>query len=102
MRLEGFDYNSSGSYFLTLCTQERKCILSEILSSSVRTGIQKSNTILSKFISTFKRFCNKEYGENIWQARSYDHIIRSYEDYEVHSRYIYDNPMKRESDELNK
>ena len=42
------------------------------------------NSIISWFISTFKRFCNKEYGENIWQSRTYDHIVRDSEDYEAY------------------
>lgn len=29
-RLTGFDYSSSGAYFVTVCTQNRECILSEI------------------------------------------------------------------------
>ena len=51
-------------------------------------------------MSTFKRFCNKECGENIWQYRSYAHIIRNREDYEEHLRYIYENPMRWQFDEL--
>ncbi len=40
-----------------------------------------TNTYIAKFISTYKRFCNKEIGKNIWQYRSYDHIIRDEDDY---------------------
>ena len=58
------------------------------------------NSTVSKFISTFKRFCNKEYGENVWQNRSYDHIIRNSEDYERHLGYIYENPLGWYYDEL--
>ena len=54
--------------------------------------IQKST--LSRFISTFKRFCNKEYGYNIWQSRSRDHVIRNREDYDKHLKYIRDNPLR--------
>ncbi|MBO5273607.1 MAG: hypothetical protein J6I45_03230 [Clostridia bacterium] len=50
------------------------------------------NSVIAKFVSTFKRFCNKEYGENIWQARSYDHIIRDRDDYDTRIGYIYGNP----------
>lgn len=46
------------------------------------------NSTVSRFISTFKSFCNKECGENIWQYRSYDHIIRNLQDYETHIKYI--------------
>ncbi|MBE6588513.1 MAG: hypothetical protein E7647_08915 [Ruminococcaceae bacterium] len=54
----------------------------------------RQNSELSRFISTFKRFCNKEYGKNIWQARSIDHIIRDREDYDVRMKYIHENPMR--------
>ena len=53
-----------------------------------------------QFVSTLKRFCNKEYGENIWQARFYDHIIRNRRDYEEHVKYILENPIRWEYDEL--
>ena len=58
------------------------------------------NTLTARFLSTFKRFCNKEYGENIWQYRSNDHIIRNREDYEEHLKYIYENPLCWYYDEL--
>ena len=66
----------------------------------VPTNVERSNTVFSRFISTFKRFCNKECGENIWQPRANDHIIRNHEDYEEHLRYIYENPMRWYYDEL--
>ena len=169
-RMQGFDYNSEGIYFITICTNGRQCILSEVSTTGVGTGVldcpnhhssvkltwlgkvaekyikqlddfydnisvedyvimpnhihmllviksykfngqsrtpvptkcQNANTIYSKFISTFKRFCNKEIGENIWQSRSNDHIIRNFDDYQRHLNYIYENPMKWENDELHK
>jgi len=153
-RLQNFDYNNVGVYFITICTQNKKCILSRIVGTGVpdcpqieltqygeiadkyinqlnnfyehlsvesyvimpnhihillfvkdsgqsRTPVPtRANSAFSQFISTFKRFCNKEYGENIWQARAYDHIIRNREDYEEHLRYIYENPIRWKFDEL--
>ncbi len=184
-RLKNFDYSSAGAYFVTICTRDRRCILSRIVGTGVLdcpkieltkygeiadkyinqlndfydyllvesyvimpnhihillfvrgnettfadgqsrtpvptdllgfsprcsgdggasrtpvpTNVERANSVFSKFISTFKRFCNKEYGENIWQARSNDHIIRNREDYEEHIRYIYENPMNWYCDEL--
>ena len=165
-RLQGYNYNRAGVYFITLCTKDQKCILSKIVGTGVPdcpqapdehvgTGVldcpqiilskygavaekyliqmndfydhisikkyvimpnhihillsikengqsgtpvptheTQANSAYSQFVSTFKRFCNKEYGENIWQARSYDHIIRNREDYEEHLRYISDNPFR--------
>ena len=34
----------------------------------VPTNVERANNACSQFVSTFKRFCNKEYGENIWQT----------------------------------
>ena len=58
------------------------------------------NSIVARFVSTFKRFCNKEYGENIWQSRSFDHVIRDREDYNARAKYIHDNPARWYYDEL--
>ena len=165
-RLETFDYNSVGAYFITICTQNKEHLLSKIKLTSVGTdvpdGPQTSkeifvelteygkiadkyinqlndfyenisvddyiimpnhihllinirengpsgtpvptklvcvensiqNSIISQFISTFKRFCNKEFDKNIWQTRSFDHIIRDNKDYEFHIKYIRENPLK--------
>ena len=57
-------------------------------------GNSMQNSTISRFVSTFKRFCNKEYGKNIWQMRSFDHIIRDIKDYEFHIKYIRENPLK--------
>ena len=154
LRLQGFDYNSVGAYFVTVCTQDRRCILSQIVGTGVldcpqielteygriaekyinqlngfykhisvesyvimpnhihfllvvkengqsRTPVPtRANSVFSQFISTFKRFCNKEYGKNIWQSRSNDHIIRNRKDYEEHVKYIYENPLNWYYDEL--
>ena len=154
-RLTGFDYSTNGAYFLTICTQGRRRILSRIVGGDVldapktmdllphgkiadkyidqlnkfydnitvdryvimpnhihimlfvlengasRTSPPtKQHSAVSQFVSTFKRFCNKEYGQNIWQRHFNDHIIRSREDYEEHLRYIYENPMRWYYDEL--
>ena len=154
-RLKTFDYNSSGAYFLTICTENRRRILSRIVGGDVpdapkdmellpygkiadkyinqlnnfydnitvdryvimpnhihimvlvqndgasRTSPPTRQTsAVSHFVSTFKRFCNKEYGENIWQRNFNDHIIRNREDYEEHLRYIYENPMRWYYDEV--
>ena len=51
-----------------------------------------TNEMLPHIVSTFKRFCNKEIGNNIFQRGYIEHIIRDREDYEEHLRYIRDNP----------
>ena len=56
--------------------------------------IDRKNSTVSKFISTFKRFCNKEYEENIWQSRYYDHVVRNQQDYDEIWQYIENSPRK--------
>ena len=162
-RHQSFDYNNVGVYFLTLCTQNRRCVLSRIVGigvldcpqtqltrygkiadkfiqqlndfynhlsveeyvimpnhihlllwvkenknashngqsrTPVPTNVERANNACSQFVSTFKRFCNKAYGENIWQTRFNDHIIRNRDDYEEHVKYIYENPICWSYDEL--
>lgn len=31
VRLKGYDYSQNGMYFVTICTQNRRCILSQIM-----------------------------------------------------------------------
>ena len=152
-RLPGYDYNSPGAYFLTICTKNKQCLLSRIVGTGVLDGskiqltshgkianhylhqldafydditvgsyvimpnhihillhIQEGpsrtpvptlqNSTVSRFVSTFKRFCNREFGENLWQARFYDHIIRDEKDYHQHLKYIAENPCKWTEDSL--
>lgn len=121
-RLQGYDYSRNGAYFITVCTKNRQCVLSRIVGTGVpdcprahampvpteyeetvnsnNTNMEKANSVVSQFISTFKRFCNKDFKENIWQGRYFDHIIRNRVDYEAHLRYIAENPLHWLYDEL--
>ena len=164
MRLENFDYNHSFAVFLTICTKDRKQLLSSVVGTGVPDGplneiydqytvhlsdegkvVDKfirqfndfyhhldvedfvimpnhvhllvsfyekggpsgtpvptkiQNSEVSKFISSLKRFSNKEIGRNIWQIRSFDHVIRDREDFLNHKKYILENPAHWCDDEL--
>ena len=155
VRLKNFDYSSCGAYFVTVCTKDRRKILSQIVGGDVLDAPQniellpygeiadkyinqlndhyddisvegyvvmpnhihimlfvsgdgasrtspptKQHSAVAQFVSTFKRFCNKEYGENIWQKYYNDHVIRNREDYEEHIKYIHENPTCWYYDEL--
>jgi REP element-mobilizing transposase RayT len=154
-RLKNFDYGTTGAYFITICTENRRKILSRIVGCdvlgapkivellpcgsvaekyinqlnqyykninvdsyvimpnhihillSVRTSgaprtshPTRQDSTVSMFVSTLKRFCNKELGENIWQISFNDHIIRNQRDYEEHIKYIHENPARWYFDEL--
>ena len=66
----------------------------------VLDGTARQHSAVSSFVSTFKRFCNKEIGENIWQTSFYDHIVRDAKDYERHVNYILENPARWQLDDL--
>ncbi len=185
-RLPGYDYSTPGTYFLTICTLNRKCLLSRVVGTGVLDGPKidllpygktaakyinqmsdfydhlsvdsfvimpnhihillsvrekgpsgrpvptegaellegpsrrpvptegaellkgpsgrpvptVQNSEVSRFVSTFKRLCNKEYGRNIWQRGAYDHVIRGQRDFDWHLKYIYENPFDWTKDDL--
>ncbi len=59
-----------------------------------------TNSVVTNFISTFKRFCNKEYNTNIWQRSYYDRIIRNEKEYLAAWEYIDTNAAKWHMDDL--
>ena len=59
-----------------------------------------TNGMLPHVVSTFKRFCNKEIGQNIFQRAYIEHVIRDMDDYETRVKYIHENPMRWYYDEL--
>ncbi len=63
-------------------------------------GPSRQHMAVPRFVSTLKRFCNKEYGENIFQRSFYDHVIRNDDDYYKTKRYILENPARWFYDEL--
>ncbi len=77
-------------------------MLIQISESNTQNGPSRTpvptNSLIAQFVSTFKRFCNKEYGKNIWQARSNDHIIRDEKDYQKIWEYIDTNVLRWEKD----
>ena len=157
VRLKNYCYSQTGAYFITICTMERKKILSKISVGTPLPGCPqkpcfelmwhgqiaekfilqmntfydylsvdkyiimpdhihllitinesgghpgtgvptKRTSVISRFVGTFKRFCNKEYGENIWQSRYYDHVVRNQQDYNEIWEYIENNPIKWQED----
>ena len=36
IRLQGYDYSQNGAYFVTICTQNRECLLGEIVDGEMR------------------------------------------------------------------
>ena len=53
-----------------------------------------TNEMLPHLVSAFKRFVNKELGENIFQRSYIEHVIRDLDDYNTKRKYIYENPLR--------
>ena len=51
-RLSGYDYNEGGTYFITICTQDRKCLLSRIVGDDAH-GVPKNS------LTSFGRIAEK-------------------------------------------
>ncbi len=79
-----------------LCITDKK---NELEHGTSRTP-SPTNSTISGFVSTFKRFCNKEYSENIWQRSFHDHIIRGERDYKEIWEYIVTNVLRCEMDDF--
>ena len=67
--------------------------------TSGRPSPTRENSLISQYISTFKRFTNKKCGIDLWQRSYYDHIIRNETDYMEKVEYILTNPAKWRDDE---
>lgn len=78
IRLPNYDYSSPGAYFVTVCTKDRRCLLSDITVGA----------------DAMKRLVSKEVGANIWQRSFHEHVIRGAEDYAMIWDYIEQNPAK--------
>ena len=64
------------------------------------SGRTRCAPTVSRMIKMFKETVTKQLGENIWQKLFHDHIIRDKRDYEEISKYIYENPLKWQFDEV--
>lgn len=55
---------------------------------------------VSRIINHMKGFVSKKIGRAIWQKLYYDHVVRNTDDYNGVVKYIWENPMSWQKDEL--
>lgn len=79
IRLKDFDYSFCGTYFLTICTKDRRNYFGNIVGAPI--------------VNQFKGYVTKRIGFSVWQKLYYDHVIRDDEDYNTKWEYIETNPM---------
>lgn len=102
-RLSNYDYSQNGAYFITICTYNRKCILSDIVWAIHELPIQKTHSTVSNIVGYLKMNSAKEIHKinkdiKVWQRSYYDHIVRNDVDYEEIWNYIENNSLKWKKD----
>ncbi|MBQ8506727.1 MAG: transposase [Clostridia bacterium] len=63
-------------------------------------GMWASRPTIQTIVRSFKTMVTKEIGHSIWQASFFDHIIRDEDEFLAVWKYIDENPLKWELDEL--
>ena len=52
-RLKDYDYDSAGAYFITVCTQDRKCLLSYIVGGGAFDAPENQLTSMGKIVEKY-------------------------------------------------
>ena len=71
-----------------------------VMILSEKSGSTQCSPTVSRMVKLFKESVTKQLGISMWQKSFYDHIIRDKHDYETISKYIRENPLRWEFDEL--
>ncbi len=58
-RLKGYDYRTPGAYFVTICTQKRKCVLSHIVGEGLCALPQNKMTPIGKEVEKTIQYMNR-------------------------------------------
>ena len=73
-------------------------LVDETASRGTSRAPSPTNAVIPHFISTFKRFCNRDAGSQIFQRSYHDHVIRNEDDYLKIWQYIDNNPARWQED----
>lgn len=92
IRLQEYDYSSSGMYFVTRCTQNKLCLFGEVVEKAVGAGLCSAPKLGNIIIDNI-------YGQKIWQRNYFEHIIRNEKSYNSITDYIATNPINWQSDD---
>ena len=78
----------------TKTTDGTKCEITSSPTGSQTDARPVEHSVISNFVSTFKRFCHREIGEKIFQRSFHDHVIRDENDLIGAINYIENNPYR--------
>ncbi len=57
-----------------------------------------SSPTIQTIVGQMKRYASKCAGEDIWQKSFHDHVVRNPHDYDRIAKYIYENPLRWQTD----
>ena len=110
-RYKNYDYSKSGGYFITICTDYMKQILSKIdvnpvvpisnrrknsqseIDTTSQSEIGTTRPSIPSIVRFLKSSVTKQCKESIFQQRYYDEILRSEKHYQNVSSYVLHNPV---------
>ena len=98
IRLEEYDYNSAGSYFITFCVQDRKKILSQIHVGALHEAPEIELTQYGKIVKDVIETVEKRFGVTVDRyvvMPNHVHIIITVN--ECEERAIHESPLRGRS-----
>ena len=75
-------------------------LLTVMLHNGTSRTPSPTNAVVPSFISTWKRFSNKRASVQLFQRSYHDHVVRNEADFLACWKYIDENPVKWQEDEL--
>ena len=101
IRLTDYDYSLPGACFVTVCTRDKRCILSgiELPDPDERQfPYDRPKAGLSVVVGQMKRWASKKAGIGLRQRSFHEHVIRGKQDWEEIWKYIDQNPARWSED----
>jgi putative transposase len=74
IRLMDYDYANPGGYFITICVQERKCVLGEIINSKAETS-HVGKVVEQSWLSIPSHFCGITLDQSVIMPNHFHGII---------------------------
>src|SRR5208337_3740710 len=93
IRLRGHDYAGGGVYFVTICTEAKKCLFGEVIEGE--SFLNEAGRLVQKTWDSFA--VNKLFsqtGTRLLHENFYEHIVRDIGELESIRDYIIHNPQR--------
>ncbi|MDR2907260.1 MAG: transposase, partial [Bacteroidales bacterium] len=92
VRLRRYDYSQAGLYFVTICTQDRKCLFGEIINGQVRLN-EYGQMAYDEWLKTPTIRPNVQLGEFVVMPDHIHGIIAITENIGFHGRGVLHTPL---------